>query len=266
MERIEKLLALSKSSNPSEAAIALARAQKLMEEFKISSADVEINAITEEESAPMAGLKGRNLVCTLANTVCDCFGITFFYESSSSGTVGKVTFIGPKDRIASGIYVFTFLQRQLKNAREDYRKENRRRLEQEYLDRYERCFKERPNLAYEYRCVYGKRPTRNNLKEYDEFKKSVRSALEKGLRFYTEGWAEAVYQKVRKFSIDEQEMQLIEEYTQKYHPDLVESSHRTRYMSVAEANEYRKGVKDGSDGFDLYKGVNGMASPRLENF
>ena len=35
IEKIKKLLALSDSSNPNEAAIALSRAQKLMEKYKI---------------------------------------------------------------------------------------------------------------------------------------------------------------------------------------------------------------------------------------
>ena len=43
LERIKKFLALSQSSNPAEAAIALSRAQKLMQEHSISIEDVNLS-------------------------------------------------------------------------------------------------------------------------------------------------------------------------------------------------------------------------------
>lgn len=266
VERIEKLMALSQSSNPAEAAAALSRAQKLMAEYDISSQDVDMNGIGEEESIPMAGLKGRRLVCILADIVCDCFGLDFFFDWATSSTLKSVTFIGPKDRLASGIYVYTFLQRQLKIARDEYRQETRARLEKQYLDLYEQYFTKHPDAAFKYRCYCGKKPNRQNLRDYEPIKKEVKSQLEKGLRIYAEGWAEAVYQKVQKFAVDEHEQMLIEDYTREHHPNLRVSHGRARSFTDAEYAEYKKGIRDGSEGFDLYKGVNGLSSPRLEKF
>lgn len=266
VERIEKLMALSQSSNPAEAAAALSRAQKLMAEYDISSQDVELNSISEEEMIPMPGLKGRRLGVTLANVVCDCFGLEFFFDSTYSGTLRSITFIGPKDRLASGIYVYTFLQRQLKIVREEYRRENRQRLEQQYIDMYERYFLEHPDAAFRYRCYCGKKPNRQNLRDYEPIKKEVKSQLEKGLKLYTEGWAEAVYQKVQTFAVDEREKALIEDYTTRHHPDLVPAHARKRYFTADEASEYNKGIRDGRDGFEIFKGVDGVSSPRLEKF
>ena len=48
IDKIKKLLALADSSNPNEAAVALSRAQKLMERYNIEAVDLKIeNDISE---------------------------------------------------------------------------------------------------------------------------------------------------------------------------------------------------------------------------
>jgi len=50
LDKLKKLLALSKSDNPHEAALALQRARKLMDTFGITAEDIVLNDIGEEIS------------------------------------------------------------------------------------------------------------------------------------------------------------------------------------------------------------------------
>ena len=45
IDKIKKLLALADSSNPNEAAVALSRAQKLMERYNIEAVDLKIENV-----------------------------------------------------------------------------------------------------------------------------------------------------------------------------------------------------------------------------
>ena len=66
LERIKKFLALSQSSNPAEAAIALSRAQKLMQEHSISIEDVNLSSVTEIELLALPALRAKHLMGLLA--------------------------------------------------------------------------------------------------------------------------------------------------------------------------------------------------------
>lgn len=55
--RIKKLLALSDSSNPNEAAIALSRAQKLMQQYHIEMSELEDSVISERVIETVRGIK-----------------------------------------------------------------------------------------------------------------------------------------------------------------------------------------------------------------
>ena len=50
LEKLKKLLALAKSDNPHEAALALQRAQKLMQAYNITQADLALSDIDESVS------------------------------------------------------------------------------------------------------------------------------------------------------------------------------------------------------------------------
>ena len=124
LDRIEKLMAMSHSSNPNEAAIALERAQKLRREHHLETRDIELNAINEETVNSVPGMKKRSHGTMLAQIIVRCFGIRFFWNPRN-GRAESVTFIGPKDRLSSAVYVYTYLQRQLKIVRDDFRKHRR---------------------------------------------------------------------------------------------------------------------------------------------
>lgn len=65
LEKLKKLLALSKSDNPHEAALALQRAQKLMLAYNITQADLALSDIREGENVrlhqPVSGQEQQKL-------------------------------------------------------------------------------------------------------------------------------------------------------------------------------------------------------------
>lgn len=115
VDKIKKLLALSKSANEHEAILALQRAQELMEKHGISSIDVELSDVNE--SAVTAGTSNNmpRWLCRLAHVVADAFGVQWF-QSSRLGE-NKVVFVGIDAYAEISSYAFTVLRRQLVKAR-----------------------------------------------------------------------------------------------------------------------------------------------------
>lgn len=110
IEKIKKCLALSKSSNPNEAATALRQAQKLMEAYQVEQADVDLSCVSEHDARVASGGKSAWLT-RLASVCADAFGCLWLLkEGGRSGN--HVTFIGANgaDQVAG--YAFEVLLRQ----------------------------------------------------------------------------------------------------------------------------------------------------------
>lgn len=265
LERIEKLMALSRSSNPNEAAVALSRAQKLMREHNISSGDIQMSAISETEIETIPGLRRAAYVLRLAGITSQCFGLRYFFTNGRSGVV-SITLIGPRDRLDGASYVHVFLQRQLKAVISSYRRQRRKELNGKYwgdrelvLDlasNYENAVRDSgdPLLV---KALYG------TSDEYvsDSIKDFIRKDLEDDSYSYVIGWLTSVREKVQEFVIDEQEERLMIKYEGEKHPELYQS--KAGRGGRALNGEYDQGVEDGRDGFDLLKGVGGIANPEL---
>ena len=120
VEKIKKILALAESSNPNEAAVALQRAQKLMEKYKIEASDLDNDcSISEIKVEPVTGLKSRDCTSLLLGIICKNFGVeafSFFNKSSLS----YVIFVGPKEILASCEYVYVLLARYTLAAQKNY--------------------------------------------------------------------------------------------------------------------------------------------------
>lgn len=260
LERIEKLLALSRSSNPNEAAIALSRAQKLMREHNVSKGEIDLGAIGEITISTISGLRRAAFVLRLAGICAYCFGVHFFFTSDRSG-VESVTFMGTKDRLEGAAYAHTFLQRQLKQVLTAYRGQRRGELRSAlYSDKA-------------YMAFLGQRFQMNlensefffvSFKEYVEkyTAKAVESMLSNDCYSYVMGWLSSVRERVQEFTLDEREVQLILDYKAAKHPDLCKSTAGQRRLRVS-SSEFSQGKDDGRDGFELLKGVSGVASKAI---
>ncbi|MBP5244190.1 MAG: DUF2786 domain-containing protein, partial [Succinivibrio sp.] len=120
IEKIKKLLALSDSSNPNEAAIALSRAQKLMEKYKIESADLNLGSdIGEIMLKPLSALTTQTSMNLLLSILKKAFGIDSVLHTANS-KVQTVSLIGPSDLLECCEYIFTVLSRQAAAAIGNY--------------------------------------------------------------------------------------------------------------------------------------------------
>ncbi len=265
LERIEKLMALSKSSNPNEAAVALSRAQKLMRENNITSGDLNMSSISEVTIETIPGLRRAAYVLRLAQITTQCFGLRYFFTNGRSG-VASITIMGPKDRLDGASYVHVFLQRQLKAVLAAYRKQRRAELDRSYkhnnklladlLAAYDQAVADCGNAGLVY-SLYGSRLDYAG----GVIKRAVSKDLEDDCYSYVIGWLSSVMEKVQSYVVDEQEEHLVLEYKAAMHPDLYRSSAGQSGRSLT--GQFDQGVEDGRDGFDLLKGVGGIANQEI---
>ncbi|MBR8084711.1 DUF2786 domain-containing protein [Burkholderia vietnamiensis] len=124
IEKIRKCLALSKSSEPHEAAAALRQAQKLMEQFGIDHPELLAAGASEEWSKSGAARRPVRYEVALASVVAGAYGCELLFtrqiNSTCTDIVGGYTFVGvaPASEVAK--YTFDVFARQLRVARRDY--------------------------------------------------------------------------------------------------------------------------------------------------
>lgn len=273
MDRLKKLLEMSKSSNPNEASIALKRAQKLMKEHQLSLEDVSMSEIQEKSEEIPSALRDRALFTRLAAIVGNAFGVHYFFVGVSS-VYKTVTFIGPKSRLETACYTYTILARQAVLVKKQYAADERKRLTQEMggtarLSQEEKEFYSHVSYFINLGIFDQRFLPPYTRDEYERISrlmnagKSIQSAVRANTKAYMEGWLIAVLQKVNDFAMDDEEERLIENFTEKYHPDLTSFRKRKRYFNNDQMDAYHHGKSDGANGFNLYHGVNGTAAARL---
>ena len=117
--KIKKCLALSASSNPNEAAIALRQAHALMERYGVSSHEITISDIGESEaqSRTMARDKPAQWEVLLASMVGKAFGcqVMFMRHMHSRfrkpANKGAYVFVGLKHQAEVASYTASILAR-----------------------------------------------------------------------------------------------------------------------------------------------------------
>ncbi len=246
LERIKKLMALSQSSNPNEAAIALRRAQKLMEEHQISLDDISLSEIQEQTEEILPPLRDRVLFTYLAAIIGRSFGLDYFFTKKGS-SYKTVSFIGPKSRLETACYTFTILARHAVEVKKQYAKQ----AKAQSLARIEAYVANASPMTVVDECAsYG----------YD-FQAYIRSRVNtesrRNTKAYIQGWLRSVHEKVIDFAQDDEESRLIESYIRQHHPNLGTIRGRKSYFTQDQLNAFTQGRKDGKDGFDLYHGVKG---------
>ncbi|VFR34693.1 hypothetical protein ANDA3_3766 [plant metagenome] len=120
LDKIKKCLALAKSANEHEAAIALRQAHALMREHGISAFDVEHSDIEEEAAGAGAARRPPSWEAGLATRIADAFDCDVFLEAGYP--CGRWVFVGPAPAGQIARYAFDVLFRQAKRARVHYMK------------------------------------------------------------------------------------------------------------------------------------------------
>ncbi len=255
MEKIQKLLALSESSNPNEAAIALQRAQKLMAEHQIKGDDPGLFGITSKKVPVPPALRDKECALTLCSIISLSFG-TRHYVSYNGSSITDVTFVGRADRIEGAIYIFTFLCRQAAAAKSAYSKELRDSLRGEIAGTVARTKASIAGTALAHITQgLGERVWANTANRL--LTREVRPKV----RAYMRGWMISVFDKVQRFALDEEEERQIERYLSSL--DLHNLGRRRVRMDDSAWESYDQGLQDGSDSFELHRGVYGRQGPLL---
>lgn len=127
LEKLKKLLALAKSDNPHEAALALQRAQKLMQAYNITQADLALSDIDESVSHYWAAgsVNPPRYMLGLLDIIQVAFGVKSIIHSGFKPSVG---FYGNKDRVELASYTWEVLARQLIMARKNYIRQQNKRI------------------------------------------------------------------------------------------------------------------------------------------
>lgn len=125
LEKIRKCLALAGSSNPHEAARAVAQAQALMRQHGVSEKDVEL-ADVAEASAKTASVVATAWDSALARLVAGAFGCECFRLSGLHVVSGLVRtecewiFVGIDGAPDVAVYAYSVLLRKVSKARRDH--------------------------------------------------------------------------------------------------------------------------------------------------
>lgn len=122
LDRLAKLLEMSKSGNENEAALAAERAAELMVKHQLEIADVEMRLKGKEarvevttaridggDDAPPSRIE--NWHKNLLSSVVDLHGGRAFFRGR--GKYATFSMIGPKDAVATARYMYSFLERQI---------------------------------------------------------------------------------------------------------------------------------------------------------
>ena len=116
--KIKKLIALSRSPNPHEAASALKMAQDLMAEYNIEQSDVGSIEIGEETTSTVYRHNPTRYECILFGEISKAFGCEVIHHIKGKKCVWR--FIGLCHRAQIAAYIGQVLLRKLKSARAVY--------------------------------------------------------------------------------------------------------------------------------------------------
>ncbi len=136
LNKIKKLLALSRSSNPYESAKALEMAQKLMAKYQVNQIDIEVS---ESDSKQKFAQKPAQYVHSLISVINKAFGVEAYISSFNSNAIfycsGKVSaiFYGQEERPVIASYCFDVLFRQVQKARREFIAMQSKRLKRSTL-------------------------------------------------------------------------------------------------------------------------------------
>lgn len=122
MERLKKLLALSRSANENEAAAALNKAQELMHELSVSEDDLELTDYVTVEADGLLVRPGHRVpvyVSMLERLIEKAFGCTAVWDEQRIKY--KIIWLGQQHKADISAYSWTVLARLLKNKRAQYK-------------------------------------------------------------------------------------------------------------------------------------------------
>ena len=295
LEKIKKLLALSNSSNPHEAATALLRAQKLMEKYNIEKESLIDDDISFIEVTPIKGLKAININRDIGAIISKAFGVETIYVSNKR-SLEKIMFFGAKDILESCEYIYVILSRAFLFAKNNHaigvkteaffqicdlpKKEINRLLrldeiEKSDFDILETKIKDIIDCNLN-QALEGNSIAISNMKTADKMIDTflgnysvidmyIKKYVEQSKKGFVAGFLYSIYNNVAQYKIDEQTKgRILKAVDQYFHGATVKTSKSRGYSisSDAEYNAYQKGIKSGSS-VSICTAIKNRAKERL---
>ncbi|MBQ8708232.1 MAG: DUF2786 domain-containing protein [Succinivibrionaceae bacterium] len=221
LERVRKMLRLSKSSNPHEAANALAMAVRMMQEMKISFEDLgvmEIKTILVKTTLSRAFNRLPQFESDFVDLICRAFGVDMIYSYEDGKKCYK--FYGLSDRVEIAAFSFEVLARQLNYARKK--------------------FIESQRAEYDWRWRFMERSLKNAIAEN-----------------FCSGWVQGITEMVTEFNeLTPQEQQSMKIYKEKNFKNL--GSISTREWDYEDNDGYNRGFSSGQEAY-LNRPVSGSS-------
>ena len=130
IELIKRLLALSKSSNVNEAALAMAKAQELLTKYNLEQAQIEA-AMSEAQRQQRYDKSTHSVGGTKAEWqwrkhLLNVLASTNFRESIGYTGEGRVALVGQPHNVEVVVYLYDYLVGELKRiAKDDYKRDRR---------------------------------------------------------------------------------------------------------------------------------------------
>jgi hypothetical protein len=283
IEKIKKLLALSDSSNPNEAAVALSRAQKLMEKYKIETAELQLNnGIDEIQLKTLNSINTQTIMCKLLNIIRKAFGVEYILHTTNS-KVTSISLIGPSDLLESCEYIFSVLSRQAAKAIGDYTKiidgeiyyemmHNQsflNELQNKVPDFYMMVFDLQKNIVDKLEAEDLLRTDEESQKgKYEFLAKMFKESRNVGYAFISQGYARSlkgifssmtkekklgfiqgyfnsINEKIAEYAQPFEIQESIEKFISEKHPALEQTRSRSSYNTMAGFQAYQKGLNEG---------------------
>lgn len=122
IERIKRLLALSKSPNEHEAAAAMSKAQELMRELSITEEDLELTDFATVRTDTLLVKSGHRLpryVSYMSYLMKTAFGVECIFSDGQRNK--EIIFVGTKSKTEICVYTWTVLARILKTKAAEYK-------------------------------------------------------------------------------------------------------------------------------------------------
>jgi hypothetical protein len=119
-KKIAACLALANSSNPGEAEAAKRQAQKLLEKYNLTAADVDAASVKEALSKSGGKYKPPTYLCSLAAIIAKSFGCGSVFKTGGGYSASTTVFIGIGAKPDLAAYTFDVLRRLLNKAKTDY--------------------------------------------------------------------------------------------------------------------------------------------------
>lgn len=226
LQKIQKLMALGESSNIHEAANAMAKAQLLMEKYGLNQKAIDMSKLGNVERAGLTrSMDIPRWYSWFVYAIDRCFGVKTVM-TRRPGQMGE-----NKRGWSESVVSFTGPKDRIELAAYTFEVLGRQLLA----------------ARKSYNASLGKMDANEKWRLVES---------------YCEGWVVTINDKIQTFSVDEQEVELRDEYMRELFSNVGEVDYREKQYNREETRALTKGCDDASE-IDIHRPVNGSETVKI---